>query len=216
MTATPPDAPGVVPRQRSSRALPGLLGAVLAVLLLGYCGLGPPGNAACGAMTGYSPEILEPIGQCPTAAARLGTPVRFGLIGAGCTNYESGEEAGAGQAYGTAPISGPNGSATYDYQASKSGDHWVLSRGLVTFGDGSKVDIVACIGPQGVARMGNRALLSTLRNGCDADDASICFALGNALANGTYEPANPSAAKAAFDHACRLGHAAACASRDAL
>lgn len=211
------DDAGARPPARSAVRTPvSLVAGLLVLALLGWGAFGPPGSLACGAMTGYADFIVVPIERCASTAQRLGTPVRMSVVGTGCTNYESGGDRGPGTAWGTVPIAGPRGSASYEFLANKTGDTWMVSEGLVTFPDGAKTDVIACVGPGGMADLSNRAMRSLLSQQCAEDNAGICHTLGEALRDGQWGPADPVAARAAFDHACRLGRQASCTARDAL
>jgi hypothetical protein len=170
------------------------------VVAAGYGCFGPPGLSACGQVTGYGPAILESVGHCPAATARLGAPVRFGLLGAGCGNYESGQEAGDGLAQGTLPVEGPSGRASVEYVLSKSGSTWQSSVLVLTFADGAKVDVKACTQSLEQQR-GETATSQLLEKGCAAGRADLCHALSEWHRARGDSPA----ATAAKQRACELG-----------
>lgn len=184
----------------------GVLGFV--ALITGYGCFGPPGTVACGNATGFAPAILESVEHCPQAIEKLGTPVSFGMLGVGCGNYEAGgDSAGEGVAYGDGlPVRGAKGSATADYSISKGGGVWTPSKLVLTFSDGSKLDIGACSASYQAAR-GDEAIGATLQKQCDEGLAATCEALALRLeSKGKTAEAKEMKAKA-----CKLGLSSACA-----
>lgn len=174
--------------------------------VFGYGCFGPPGAAACGSATGFGPAMLSSIDHCPAAVEKLGTPVHFGALGAGCSNYESGGEAGEGNAWGDGmPVVGEKGSASLSYFMSKSGGVWMPSKLVLTFSDGAMLDIAACTASFQAAR-GDEGLGVTLQNRCDEGVAATCEALAVWLET----KGRADDAAAARRKACTLGLASSC------
>jgi hypothetical protein len=188
------------------RALPFVVATAVLVIAAGYGCLGPPGTIACGQATGFGPAMLESVNACPAATLRLGAPVRFSLVGAGCSNYEAGREAGDGLAYGTLRIEGSTGHASLQYQLSKGGGQWRSSVLVLTFADGTKLDVKACTQSLEQQR-GQRASEKLLEAGCAQGQASVCEALG--LWRKTQ--GDEAGAAEARRRACELGLSSACA-----
>lgn len=185
-----------------------LLVAGLAVfgLVFGYGCFGPPGTVACGSATGFGPAMLSSIEHCPAALEKLGAPIGFGMIGVSCGNYEAGGDAGDGNAWGDGlPIAGKKSEARLAYVMSKGGGVWSPSKLVLSFGDGSKLDVRACSSSYQAAQ-GDEALHNILVKGCDEGVAATCEGLAATLeAKG-----DAAGAKAAREKACQLGLASAC------
>lgn len=197
----------LVPRPKGSKHLgPLLLVTTVFVLGAGYSCFGPPALIACGQVTGYGPAMLQSVEVCPAAVAKLGSPVRFAFVGGGCGNYEAGQEAGEGQAYGSFRVEGPTSHASLEYILSKGGGVWQSSKLVLTFPDGAKLDVKACTQSLEQQR-GEDATLRLLQRQCDEGQAAVCVALGRWLA----AHGDPAGAAKANQQACALGLASACA-----
>ncbi|MEW6429864.1 MAG: hypothetical protein AB1730_00025 [Myxococcota bacterium] len=169
-------------------------------------GLGPPGIIACGEATGYGPAILELVEGCPAAVAKLGKPVQFSLVPAGCSNYASGRLHGEGSAWGTLRVEGPTGEATLEYDMSKFGGSWRSSVLVLTFPDGAKLDVKACTQPL-EQRRAEDAMRNLLEQQCQQGQAAMCDALSVWLS----EQGDAEGAAKAKQQACALGLTSACA-----
>lgn len=182
-----------------------IVGLVLVSLITGYGCFGPPGLAACGSATGYGPAMLESIAQCPAAVEKLGAPVTFSMFGTGCGNYESGGDVGDGLAHGDLPVAGSLGRANLDYSMSKGGGQWLASVLVLTFSDGSKLDVKACTASL-EEKKGAEGMSNVLNAQCEQGQAAMCHALGLMhQARGDFASANEALAKA-----CKLGLASDC------
>lgn len=195
------------PKRAGSKHLgPLLVGTLLVSVGAGYTCFGAPGMIACGQATGYSPAMLESVGACPAAVEKLGAPVRYGFVGGGCGNYEAGAEGGDGHAWGSLPVQGPKQSASLEYDVSKSGGSWHSSILVLTFPDGSKLDVKACTQPLEQER-GDDAMRKILEQQCAQGQAAMCQALGLWLTS----HGDAAGAAKANQQACALGLASACA-----
>ena len=176
------------------------------VFIFGYGCFGPPGTAACGSATGFGPVILTSIEHCPAAVEKLGSPVHFGVLGIGCSNYASGQEAGEGSAWGDGmPIVGAKGAASLSYNLGKGGGVWLPSKLVLTFGDGSMLDVAACTAAFQAERSAE-GMVTLLRTQCAEGQAATCEALAVWLeSKGRVSEAGEARAKA-----CTLGLAASC------
>lgn len=189
---------------KSARALVAF--AVFSALVTGYGCFGPIGTAACADGTGFGPAMFESINACPAAVEKLGSPARFGMLGIGCGNWEKGGDSGEGYATGDMPVVGPQGSASLDYTMSKGGGVWQASVLVLTFPDGSKLDVKACTAGLEQKR-GAEGINNLLTRGCEDGRAEMCASLSAMLeAQG-----DEAAAAAAKQQACKLGLASACA-----
>lgn len=195
------------PKPQGSKHLgPLLLVTAVFVLAAGYACLGPPGLIACGQATGYGPSMLESLEACPAAVAKLGKPVHYGLVPTGCGNYEAGSEGGDGHAWGALRVEGPTSHASLEYDVSKSGGSWHSSVLVLSFPDGTKLDVKACTQPLEQQR-GNDAMLKILEQQCQQGQAAMCEALAAWLsAHG-----DAAGAAKAKQQACALGLTSACA-----
>lgn len=167
---------------------------------------GAPGRLSCGAMTGYTPAMLELIEACPPARERLGSSLSFSMLGGGLGgNYESGAEAGEGFTYGRLEVKGSSGTGSVEYQLSKSNGQWSPSVLVLTFPDEKKVDVKACT-RELLEKRQTEAGLALFRTQCAAGRADLCLALAQmAKAKGNTEEATRF-----FRQACELGAAEAC------
>jgi hypothetical protein len=182
-----------------------LAGLVLVALITGYGCFGPIGTAACASGVGFGPAMFESIDACPAAVEKLGAPTRFGMLGLGCGNWEKGGDSGEGYAAGDMPVEGPKGSASLDYTMSKGGGVWHASVLVLTFPDGSKLDVKACTAGLEQQR-GAQGLNNLLTQGCDEGRADLCLSLSMTLS----AQGDEAGAKAAKQKACKLGLASAC------
>lgn len=165
-----------------------------------------PGRLSCGELTGYTPAMLELIEACAPARERLGSPLHFSILGGGLGgNYESGGEVGEGFAYGRLEVKGSSGTASVEYQLSKSNGQWSPSVLVLTFPDEKKVDVKACT-RELLEKRQTEAGLELFRAQCAAGRADLCLALAQmAKAKG-----NTDEAERFFRQACELGAAEAC------
>jgi hypothetical protein len=191
-------------RTRQALALVATL-TLLGLLLYGGCG--PPGQVGCGQVVGYGPAALEALQACPRVVERLGTPLRFKLVGRGMGNYASGpKQGGAGRAWGTLPVAGPASEASVAYDLSKGGGLWHLSTMVLTFADGQQIDVAACTAAREQAR-GAAAMDQLLVDTCERGIAAQCEALATVRA----ARGDVAGATAARAKACALGLTTSCA-----
>ena len=193
---------------RSSRRVTGLLVGCVPLPIIAFVALifGAPGRLSCGELTGYTPAMLELIEACAPARERLGSPLGFSSFGGGLGgNYQSGEEAGEGLAYGRLEVKGSSGMGSVEYQLSKQNGQWVPSVLVLTFPDEKKIDVKACT-RELLEKRQLEAGLATFRAQCAAGQADMCLTLARlAKASGNAEEATRF-----FRQACELGAAEAC------
>jgi hypothetical protein len=183
-----------------------IVGLAVFAFVFGYGCFGPPGTAACGSATGFAPAILSSIEHCPAAVEKLGSTVHFGVLGLGCSNYASGEEAGEGNAWGDGmPVFGERGSASLSYNLSKGGGVWMPAKMVLTFDDGSMLDVAACTAAFQAERSAE-GMVTLLKSQCAEGQALMCESL--AVWFDSKGRANDAAE--ARSKACALGLASSC------